>query len=71
MEASRHQEALQFFLPDAHFVLARGLLAQGRWQEAKEAMQTLLKLQPSNRAAAMYYKRMSQENDPANRSKAE
>jgi tetratricopeptide (TPR) repeat protein len=49
---------LKFFLPDAHFILARGLVAQGRWQEAKEAMQTLLKLQPDNRAAAAYFKRM-------------
>jgi predicted AlkP superfamily phosphohydrolase/phosphomutase len=49
---------LNYYLSDAHFVLARALLAQGKWQRARDAMQTLLRLQPSNRAAAAYVKRM-------------
>lgn len=49
---------LKFFLPEAHFVLARALVAEGRWEEARGAMQTLLKLQPDNRAAANYAKRL-------------
>ena len=49
---------LKFFLPDAHFILARASLAEGKWAEAREAMQTLLKLQPDNRAAAKYFSRL-------------
>lgn len=49
---------LKYFLPDAHFILARALVLQGRWTEAREAMQTLLKIQPDNRPAATYYRRM-------------
>jgi len=63
VEAATRAIKLKYFMPDAHFVLARGLVAQGRWQEAKEAMQVLLKLQPDNRAAATYYKRLPRQDD--------
>lgn len=63
VEAATRAIQLKYFMPDAHFVLARGLVAQGRWQEAKEAMQVLLKLQPDNRAAATYYKRLPRQGD--------
>lgn len=49
---------LKYFLPDAHFILARALVAQGRWREAHDAMQALLKIQPQNRTAATYLKRI-------------
>jgi len=49
---------LKYFLPDAHFILARALVAQGCWREAHNAMQALLKIQPENRTAATYLKRM-------------
>ena len=58
VDAAARAIGLKFFLPEAHFVLARGLVAQGRWQEAKEALQTLIKLQPANRAAATYLNRL-------------
>jgi tetratricopeptide (TPR) repeat protein len=61
VEAATRAIQLRYFMPDAHFVLARGLVAQGRWLEAKEAMQVLLKLQPDNRAAATYFKRLPRE----------
>jgi tetratricopeptide (TPR) repeat protein len=50
---------LKYFLPDAHFILARALVLQGRWDEAGEAIQTLLKIQPDNRTVAKYYRRIS------------
>lgn len=49
---------LKYFLPDAHFVRARALVACGQWSEARQAMETYLKLQPHNRAAAAYLKRL-------------
>jgi len=49
---------LKYFLPDAHFIRARALLAQGRWEDAHDAMQVLLKIQPQNRTAATYLKRI-------------
>jgi tetratricopeptide (TPR) repeat protein len=49
---------LNYYLSQAHFVLARALVAQGKWQPAREAMQTLLQLQPGNRAAASYVRRI-------------
>jgi predicted AlkP superfamily phosphohydrolase/phosphomutase len=61
-EAAARAIGLRYFLPDAHFILARALVAQGRWIEARETMQILLKLQPENRTAATYFKRMPQEN---------
>ena len=57
-EAAGRAIGLKYFLPEAHFILARSLVALGRWPEAREAMQTLLKLQPGNRVAATYFQRM-------------
>jgi tetratricopeptide (TPR) repeat protein len=56
---------LKFFLPDAHFVLARALVAEGKWIEAREAMQTLMTLQPDNRVATNYFKRLPPKLDSA------
>jgi hypothetical protein len=52
---------LNYYLSDAHFVLARVLIAQGKWQQARDTMQTILQLQPNNRAATAYAKRMRQQ----------
>jgi len=52
---------LNYYLSDAHFILARALIAQGKWQPARDTMQTLLLLQPNNRAAAAYVRRMGPE----------
>lgn len=52
---------LNYYMSQAHFVLARALVAQGKWQQARETMQILLQLQPNNRAAATYAKRMGRE----------
>jgi predicted AlkP superfamily phosphohydrolase/phosphomutase len=57
-ESAARAIGLKYFLPDAHFILARALVAQGRWLEAHEAMQVLLKIQPKNRTAATYLKRI-------------
>lgn len=58
--AARHAIQLQYLLPDAHFVLARALVAQSKWDEARAAMSALRKIQPGNRAASEYEKRLSQ-----------
>jgi tetratricopeptide (TPR) repeat protein len=64
-QAALRAIGLNYYMPQAHFVLARALVVQGRWQEASETMQTLLKLQPTNRAAATYSQRLSrQEHSP-------
>jgi predicted AlkP superfamily phosphohydrolase/phosphomutase/Flp pilus assembly protein TadD len=65
-EAAGRAIGLKYFLPDAHFILARALVALGRWPEAREAMQTLLKLQPGNRVAATYFQRMPEPAPPVN-----
>ena len=57
-EAALRAIGLNYYMPEAHFVLARALIAQGKWQQAREAMQVLLQLQPNNRVAATYAKRM-------------
>jgi tetratricopeptide (TPR) repeat protein len=57
-EAALRAIGINYYLSQAHFVLARALVAQGKWQPAREAMQTLLQLQPGNRAAGGYVKRM-------------
>jgi tetratricopeptide (TPR) repeat protein len=57
-ESATRAIGLKYFLPDAHFVLARALVAQGRWSEANDVMQSLLKIQPENRTAATYLKRL-------------
>ena len=59
-EAALRAIGLNYYLPQAHFVLARALIAQSKWREAQEAMQTLLRLQPNNRVAATYAKRVAQ-----------
>lgn len=56
-EAARRAIALNYFQPQAHLVLARALLTQGKWDEAREAMQTVMRLQPNNRAADAYSRR--------------
>jgi predicted AlkP superfamily phosphohydrolase/phosphomutase/Flp pilus assembly protein TadD len=58
-EAAIRAIRLKYFLPDAHFILARALVARGQWPEARQAMETYLKLQPNNRAAVAYFKRMN------------
>ena len=60
-EAARRAIGLNFYLSDAHFVLARALIAQGKWQQARDTMQTLLRLQPNNRAATTYARRVGQQ----------
>jgi predicted AlkP superfamily phosphohydrolase/phosphomutase/Flp pilus assembly protein TadD len=57
-EAASRAIGLKFFLFEAHFVLGRALVAQGLWQEARTAMETVLTLQPNNRTASHYFKRM-------------
>jgi hypothetical protein len=52
---------LNFYLSDAHFVLARALVAQGKWQQVHNPLQTYLKLQPNNRAAAKYAERVERQ----------
>jgi tetratricopeptide (TPR) repeat protein len=55
---------LNYYMPQAHFVLARTLIAQGKWQPAQDALRTLMQLQPNNRAAATFAKRLGSQ--PAN-----
>lgn len=50
---------IKYFLPRAHFVLARALVAQSRWPEARQALATLHRLQPGNRAAEAYTRRLA------------
>jgi tetratricopeptide (TPR) repeat protein len=64
-EAALRAIQLQYFLPDAHFILVRALVAQGRWKEASDAMGALQKIQPGNKTAAGYGKRLSKRNAPA------
>ncbi len=61
--AARRAIQLKFFLPDAHFVLTRALVAQSKWEAAREAMAILLKLQPDNKAAAGYNRRLAQKTE--------
>lgn len=60
---------LRYFLPDAHFVLVRALVAEGRWAQAQDAMEALLKIQPNNRAAAIYSQRIAHQSKPPGSSK--
>ena len=64
-ESALRALGLNYCLPHAHFVLARALVAQGKWQQAGDAMRLLLQLQPNNRAAATYAKRMRQQPRPS------
>ena len=63
-EAALRAIGLNYYLSQAHFVLARALIAQGKWPQARDTMQTLLQLQPNNRTAAAYAKRMRQQPPP-------
>jgi len=58
-QAARHAIQLKYFLPDAHFVLARALVAQNKWNEARECLSAVMKLQPNNKAVAGYNRRLS------------
>jgi tetratricopeptide (TPR) repeat protein len=64
-EAALRAIGLNYYLVQAHFVLARALIAQGKWPQARDTMQTLLRLQPNNRAAAAYAKRMGPQPRPS------
>jgi tetratricopeptide (TPR) repeat protein len=64
-EAALRAIGLNYYLAQAHFVLARALIAQGKWPQARDIMQTLLRLQPNNRAAAAYAKRMGPQPRPS------
>lgn len=64
-EAALRAIGLNYYLSQAHFVLARALIAQGKWQQAQDTMQTILQLQPGNRTAAAYAKRMGQQPPPS------
>lgn len=52
---------LKYFLPDAHLVLARALIAQGKWAPARDALEALEKIQPNTRAAAAYSRKIPQD----------
>ncbi len=56
-EAALRAIGLNYYVPQAHFVLARAFIAQGKWQQARETLQTLLRFQPNNRAVAAYSRR--------------
>jgi hypothetical protein len=60
---------LNYYLSDAHLLLARSLVAQGHWQQAHDSLQTLLKLQPDNRRAATYDRRIGRPPGPSVRQK--
>ncbi len=63
-EAALRAIGLNYYLADAHFVLARAFISQGKWEQARDTMQTLLQLQPSNQTAAAYAKRMGRQPPP-------
>ncbi len=55
--AANRALGLNYFQPQAHLVLARAFLSQGKWADARDAIQTVLRLQPGNRAAEVYSRR--------------
>ena len=57
VEAAARAISLNYFQPQAHLALARAYLALGKWKEAQSSMQTVLRLQPHNRAASAYSQR--------------
>jgi predicted Zn-dependent protease len=59
--AARRAIQLKYFLPDAHFVLARALVAQNKWNDAREVMSATMALQPGNKAAVEYHRRLAEE----------
>lgn len=58
-QAARRAIQLKYFLPDAHFVLARALVAQNKWNEARDCLTALAKLQPDNKSVAGYRRRLA------------
>jgi tetratricopeptide (TPR) repeat protein len=64
-EAAMRAIGLNYYMPQAHFVLARAFIAQGKWDQARETMQALLQLQPNNRAAATYASRIREPSLPS------
>ena len=65
VEAALRAIGLNYFLPPAHDVLFRALLMQGKWTEAREAMQTVMRMQPDSQAAKAYSKRTGNNENPA------
>ncbi|HEY3913552.1 MAG TPA: tetratricopeptide repeat protein [Verrucomicrobiae bacterium] len=63
-EAAMRAIGLNYYMPQAHFILARAFIAQGKWDRARDTMQVLLQLQPGNQAAATYAKRIRQPPPP-------
>jgi predicted AlkP superfamily phosphohydrolase/phosphomutase len=57
LDAATRAISLNYFLAQAHLALARACLALGKWAEARSSMQTVLLMQPNNRAAAAYLQR--------------
>jgi hypothetical protein len=51
---------LNYFLPEAHFIMACAQIAQGKWQQARESMLALNRMQPNNRTIAAYFRRAIQ-----------
>ncbi len=64
-QAALRAIGLNYYLAQAHFVLARALVAQGKWAPARTTLQTLLRLQPGNRSAAAYAKRIRPQPPPS------
>ena len=58
-QAALRAIGLDYYLPEAHLVLARALMVQGQWHPARNALQIVLQLQPTNRAATAYAKRVA------------
>ena len=56
-EAAQRAIGLQFYLPDAHFALSRALAGQGKVLAATQALERLLQIDPTNKAAAVYLRR--------------
>ncbi len=63
-DAARRAIQLKYFLPDAHFIFARALVAQNKWAKARDALSALLKIQPDNKSAAGYNKLLQRNKAP-------
>ena len=66
-EAAMRAISLKYFLPDAHLILARALIAQGNWVQARDALEALEKIQPNTRAAAAYSRKIPQDHSDQRR----
>lgn len=60
-EAARRAISLKYFLPDAHLILVRALIAEGNWAEARGALRALEKIHPNTRAAANFARKIPQD----------